>query len=174
MPKDYAKLINKGLQSLRVEEEAEADSRFLNESSEPEEVGVIFQMVSDRVGFIAEKDDPTVRLFAEAGLDPYNPFHWDNLLAELAKIHYSTRAPHRPKVQLADFAEQLKRDCMKVLACRKKKPNGLEFAKLFLEQHGKEYGSITSTSGITSVLKRHGVSIDELWERKQRKTNDQD
>lgn len=165
MAKNYKLQITEGLRELRrLEEKYGGGSRLFDQDSDAYTVGQFFQIVSDAKDGLSD-DHPTRRLFREADLNYFDPYDWDYLLSMLASVHYGGKRG-RPKEQREVFKDRLASHVNAIVASRQRRPTDHNFAKLFLERYGNEY-RLTKPQSVTSMLKRHDIVLDQLFNAKQ-------
>jgi hypothetical protein len=164
--KNYKLKIAEGLRELRKHEERYGGgSRMFDQESDSDSVGQIFQIVSDTTDGLSD-DHPTRKLFREANLSYFDPYDWDYLLSMLASVHYGKKQG-RPKEQREAFKDRLVSHVNSIVADRNRRPTAHAFGKLFLERYGSEYKKLSKPQSVTSMLKRHGVVLDQLFNAKQ-------
>jgi len=161
--KPYKDLIKKALQELRENEEKDngEGGRLFDQESSSDAVGEIFQIASDIIA-AGRRNSPIKKLFRESNLNFFDPYDWGYLLLLFAHIHYENKKPGRPKIQAAAFRRQLKRHVQQLLIGRTKKLNDLQLATLFLARFGSRYPSIRTVPGVSSLLRRHEIWVDDL------------
>jgi hypothetical protein len=159
----YRTVLNTAIQQLgREEEEARrlCGSPFLDGDDEPESVGLMFAVVT--YGLEDRPESSTVKFFKEANLNPYDPLDWSSAVAALTKEHYHRRKLGRRPRQDAAFVETLRKRIGELVSAESPLPNDHRLAQLCLEKLKDQYPNVTTVSGFTSLLDRHGIKATDF------------
>jgi hypothetical protein len=120
-----------------------------------------FQMVAYELTDGFSKDTPLAKAFREAGLSPFDAFHWHALGDAFAEVHYTPGSSGRPKIQTILFKQQLMLD-LEAIYKEAKGGKVPDLSKALRARSPERYKTLKEHSGALSLLRRHGIRVSQF------------